>query len=45
MVDLGGEADFGRLEGVVGGEGDGEEEDTASVWRVTLRRVAIRRWK
>lgn len=36
MVDLGGEADLGRLEGVVGGKGDGQEEYSASVWRVAL---------
>lgn len=35
VVDLGGERDLGGLEGVVGGEGDGEEEDTAGVGRVT----------
>lgn len=32
MVNLGGEADFGRFEGVVGREGNGEEKDAASVW-------------
>lgn len=31
VVDLGREADLGRLEGVVGGESDGEEEDAAGV--------------
>ena len=32
VVDAGGEVDLWRLEGVVGGEVDGEEEDTARVW-------------
>ena len=36
VVDAGGEVDLGRLEGVVCGEVDGEEEDTARVWGVTL---------
>ena len=31
VIDLGREADLGRLEGVVGGEGDGEEEHAARV--------------
>ena len=39
VVDLGGEGDLGRLEGVVGGEGDGEEEDAARVWAVRLGRA------
>jgi hypothetical protein len=34
VVDAGGEVDLGRLEGVVGGEVDGEEEDAAAVGRV-----------
>ena len=34
MVDAGGECDLGRLEGVVGGEVDGEEEDPALVGTV-----------
>lgn len=34
VVNLGGEGDLGGLEGVVGGEGDGEEEDTARIRRV-----------
>lgn len=38
VVDAGREVDLGRLEGVVCGEVDGEEEDTARVWGVTLRR-------
>lgn len=37
VVDAGGEVDLGRLEGVVCGEVDGEEEDTARVWGVTLK--------
>jgi len=32
VVDLGREADLGRLEGVIGGEGDGKEEDASGVW-------------
>lgn len=35
MVDLGGERNLGGLEGVVGREGDGEEEDTTGIRRVT----------
>lgn len=35
VVDLGGERDLGWLEGVVGREGDGKEEDTTGVRRVT----------
>ena len=31
VVDLGREADLGRLEGVVGGEGDREEKDASGV--------------
>ena len=34
VVDAGGEVDLRRLEGVVCGEVDGEEENTAGVWRV-----------
>ena len=37
MVDLGREADLGRLEGVVGRERDGEEEHAAGVRRVALQ--------
>lgn len=37
MVDAGGEVDLRGLEGVVGGEVDGKEEDAAGVRRVTLR--------
>jgi len=40
VVDTGGEVDLGRLEGVVCGEVDGEEEDTARVWGVTLNTVS-----
>lgn len=36
VVDTGGEVDLGRLEGVVCGEVDGEEEDTSRVGRVAL---------
>jgi hypothetical protein len=36
VIDSGGEVDLGRLKGVVCGKVDGEEEDTARVWRVTL---------
>lgn len=36
VVDAGCEVDLGRLEGVVCGKVDGEEEDTAGVRRVTL---------
>jgi hypothetical protein len=36
VVDAGGEVDLGGLEWVVGGEVDGEEEDTSGVWRVSL---------
>ena len=36
VVDLGREADLGRLEVIVRGEGDREEEHAAGVRRVTL---------
>jgi len=36
VIDLGGEADFGWLKGVVGWEGDGQEENASSIWRVSL---------
>ena len=36
MVDAGGEVNLGRLERVVCGEVDGEEENTAGVWGVAL---------
>lgn len=37
VVDLGRKGDFGRLERVIGREGDVEEEDAARVWRITLQ--------
>lgn len=37
VVDLGREGNFGRLERVIGREGDVEEENAARVWRVTLQ--------
>jgi len=37
VVDAGGEVDLWGLERVVRGEVDGEEEDTAGVWGVTLQ--------
>jgi hypothetical protein len=40
VVYAGGEVDLGRLERVVGGEVDGEEEDAARVGRVGLRASA-----
>lgn len=36
MVDARGEVDLGGLEGIVCGEVDGEEEDTAGIWGVAL---------
>ena len=41
MVDAGCEVDLGRLEGVVSREVDGEEEYTARVWGVTLKRESV----
>lgn len=38
MVDASGEVDLGRLEGIVCGKVDGEEEDTTGIWRVALRK-------
>lgn len=38
VVDAGGEVDLRRLEWVVRGEMDGEEEDTSGVWRVSLEK-------
>lgn len=35
VIDASGEVDLGRLEGVVGREVNGKEEDTARVWGVT----------
>lgn len=37
VIDARGEVDLGRLEWVVRGEVDGEEEDTSGVWRVSLK--------
>jgi hypothetical protein len=39
MVDAGGEVDLGRLEGIVCGEMDGEEEDTAGIWGTVLFKI------
>ena len=36
MVDASREVDLGRLEGVVCGEVDGEEKDTARIWGIAL---------
>ena len=36
VVDLGQEADLGGLEWIIGGKCDGEEEDAASIRRITL---------
>jgi len=36
VIDLGREADLGRLEGVIDRERDGEEKDTASIRRIPL---------
>lgn len=38
MIDTGCEVDLRRLEGVIGREVDGEEENTAGIWTVTLYR-------
>ena len=38
VVDLGSKTNLGRLERVIGGEGDGEEEDASCVRRFTLIR-------
>lgn len=37
VINLGGETDFRRLEGIIGREGNGEEKDTTSIRRVALR--------
>ena len=42
MIDLGREADLGRLEGVIGRERDGKEKDTASIRRLPLVTARIR---
>ena len=36
VIDLGREADLWRLEGVIGGEGNGKEEDTTRMGRLAL---------
>ena len=43
VVDLGGERDLGRLEGVIGREDDREEEDATSVGRVSLYAIEHQR--
>lgn len=43
VIDASGEVDLGRLEGVVGGEVNGKEEDTARVWGVTLYDLLVKR--
>jgi len=40
VVYLSGKADFGRLERIIGGEGDRKEENTARIGRVTLIHIA-----
>lgn len=40
MVDSGSEVDFGRLEGVIGGEMYGKEEDSSRVWTVSLYQLS-----
>ena len=42
VVNLGREADLGWLEGIVGREGDGEEEDTPGIRRVPLVAAQIK---
>ena len=42
VVDLGREADLGGLEGIIGWEGDGEEEDTPGIRRLPLVAARIR---
>lgn len=39
MVDASGKVDLGRLEGIVCGEVDGEEEDTSGVRRIALLKI------
>ena len=41
VVDASGEVDLRGLEGVVGREVDGEEENASRVWRVTLESISI----
>lgn len=40
VIDAGGEVDLRWLEGIVRGEVDGQEEDTALEWRVALLLVS-----
>ena len=42
VIDLGREADLGRLEGIIDWERDGEEKDTASVRRLPLVAASVR---
>jgi hypothetical protein len=42
VIDLGREADFGRFEGIIDWEGDGEEEDTSGIRRLPLVITRIR---
>jgi hypothetical protein len=39
MIDLCRKADFGGFKGIVGGEGDREEENASSIWGITLCHV------
>lgn len=41
VIDAGGEVDLRGLEGVVGREVNGKEEDASRVWRVTLGSISI----
>lgn len=41
VVDASGEVDLRGLEGVVGREVDGKEENASRVWRVTLESISI----
>jgi hypothetical protein len=41
VVDASAEVDLRGLEGVVGREVNGEEEDASGVWRVTLGSISI----
>ena len=42
VIDLGREADLGRLEGIIDWERDGEEKDTAGIRRLPLAAAKIR---
>lgn len=44
MVDASGEVDLGRLEGIVGGEVNGKEENTSRVWRIALLMLKSVTW-